>query len=476
MKNLKPYKEICLLALFFFLNVFASKADNADVSISAFKIYPENLAPGGGLNVPDKNANTSFKFHVDLSRFSRSTGGYYSGNCSFVLVYKDNYGATIDLASKDVTDANFNDASGRPTSSAIIPMTAVLPQGKLNGILYIRFKYFNSSQNKELTEDRTNQYISVVATGSSPSDIAKIGSMGFSTEGIIQTSEYFLVEGDIMLSNFYVLNYPNNSLKINNSNINIMVDKSIWASRSIWYNSVKDAIEVWNSAPNSNIKLHFFQSGYDNPERVDIYVREDNGRLPASVAARARFPEGYGKAGDLILVNTDFNGNSNSPFGNLTPGQATWNMLHQIGHCLGLKHTSQALGDQLSLMNRGTFYTEYSRSNRGIDYALPSANDEAAINALHPKDPGSTLDPSIGGGGDWYFASYVSKEKGINYRWEMVGMDGVSDYFDFGKLSDTNYPAFDSSYLGKHGTFQLKCTISGGKYTTPKSAVRTVVY
>lgn len=165
MKNLKSYKGICLLALFFFLNVFASKADNADVSISAFKIYPENLASGGGLNVPDKNANTSFKFHVDLSRYSRSTGGYYSGNCSFVLVYKDNYGATIDLASKDVTDANFNDASGRPTSSAIIPMTAVLPQGKLNGMLYIRFKYFNSAQNKELTEDRTNESIKVVYTG-----------------------------------------------------------------------------------------------------------------------------------------------------------------------------------------------------------------------------------------------------------------------------------------------------------------------
>jgi hypothetical protein len=162
MKNLKSYKGICLLALFFFLNVFASKADNADVLIHAFKIYPENLAPGGGLSVPDKNASTPFKFYMDLSRYARSTGGYYSGECSFVIVYKDNNNATIDLASRKVTDADFNDGLGRPTSSAIIPMDAVLPKGKLNGMLYIRFTYFNSALNKEVTEDRTNERIQVI--------------------------------------------------------------------------------------------------------------------------------------------------------------------------------------------------------------------------------------------------------------------------------------------------------------------------
>lgn len=162
MKNLKPYKGICLLALFFFLNVFASKAD---VLIHAFKIYPDNLAPGGGLSVSDKNTNTPFKFYLDLSRYVRSTGGYYSGECSFVLVYKDGNNAIIDLASRKVTDADFNDGLGRPTGSAIIPMDAVLPKGKLSGMLYIRFTYFNSALNKEVTEDRTNERIQVVYTG-----------------------------------------------------------------------------------------------------------------------------------------------------------------------------------------------------------------------------------------------------------------------------------------------------------------------
>lgn len=43
-------------------------------------------------------------------------------------------------------------------------MDAVLPKGKLNGGLYIRFKYFNSNQNKDVTEERTNEYIPVVYT------------------------------------------------------------------------------------------------------------------------------------------------------------------------------------------------------------------------------------------------------------------------------------------------------------------------
>ncbi|RQO71835.1 hypothetical protein DBR43_11395 [Pedobacter sp. KBW06] len=164
MKNLKSYKGICLLALFFFLNVFASKADNADILIQTFKIYPENLAPGGGLSVSDKNASTPFKFHLDLSRPARSTGGYYSGECSFVLVYKDNNNATIDLVSRKVTNADFNDGLGKPTGSAIIPMDAVLPKGILNGMLYIRFTYFNSAQNKVVTEERTNERIQVIYT------------------------------------------------------------------------------------------------------------------------------------------------------------------------------------------------------------------------------------------------------------------------------------------------------------------------
>lgn len=171
MKYLKFYKRISLLALFFFFNVFVSKAD---VQITAFKIYPENLAPGGGLNVPNKDTSTPFKFHVNLSRVLRSTGGYDSGVCKFVLVYKDYSGATIDLASKDVTDADYNDVSGAPRSYAILPMSAELPQGKTNGSLYIRFTYYNVAQAKTLTENRTNESIPVVYVEPGPIELSDL--------------------------------------------------------------------------------------------------------------------------------------------------------------------------------------------------------------------------------------------------------------------------------------------------------------
>lgn len=462
---------------FMFAGVFALKAAT---KVDRVSIEPKYFI-NGKLYIANPAVVTSFQYLVTLNR-GLLPNGFPDGTCKLQVMYSSCATCPVSSyvpisAERNIVNADYKTNSGIASAFADLSLVSNLPANTTTGGVLLKFTY--DENGKTETKYLSDNFISI-QTGSSnsidPSDLAKIQQMGFNTLGITADSEQYIVEDDIALLRTYVHVYPANNQKITNSNINILVDQSIWTSRSVWYSSVKEAIKVWNTNPNSNIKLHFFQSAYDNPARVDIYIRPDNGQLPANVAARSRFPSGDGKAGNMILVNTDFDGRSSSPFGNLTPEQATWNMLHQIGHCLGLKHTSETLTDPSSLMTRSSFYNEYNRSNRGLIYALPSVNDENVINTQYPLDKNSSLEPAISGGSDWYYASYISKENGVNYRWEMVGMDDVSDYFDFGKLPDTNDPAFDSSYLGKHGTFKLRCTISGGKYVNPKTAMRIVTY
>jgi len=339
--------------------------------------------------------------------------------------------------------------------------------------------------------------------------IAKIKELGFQTQNIKEFGEYYIVEDDIMISKKSLSETKrpeslmstggkisqastNNLVNGNNyHNVNISIDESIWG-HGVWYSAVLTAITVWNSNPNSDIKLNLIISDYQySPSpNVDIVIRGDQGALPTNVAAYAEFPTNSQRPGNLILVNSDFRDPNTQYF--IHQGQGAWNVIHEIGHTLGLRHTNwqtndtpTSIGANLiagtptsdpnSVMNGGTALSDYFNYSYP---ALPSIYDAIAINTLYPLSSGSNIIPYIGGkntlftnGQATYQMSYKSEEAGIYYKWEVTGINGTSYYHEF---TDDTDAILNEIGFSTPGNYQLKCTISGGKYTTPVTAVKNI--
>lgn len=339
--------------------------------------------------------------------------------------------------------------------------------------------------------------------------IAQIKEMGFRTDNIKEFGEYYIIEDDIMISKKSLSGAKrpetlmstggkisqastNNLVNGNNyHNVNISIDESIWGN-GVWYGAVLTAITVWNSNPNSDIKLNLIFSDYQYSPTptVDIVIRGDQGTLPTNVAAYAEFPTNSQRPGNLILVNSDFR----DPFTNyyIHQGQGAWNVIHEIGHTLGLRHTNWQTNDSPSnaganliagtptsdpnsVMNGGTALSDYFNYSYP---ALPSIYDAVAINTLYPLSSGSTISPYIGGkntvfpnGQATYQMSYKSEETGIYYKWVVTGINGTSYYYEF---TDDTDAILNEIGFSTPGNYQLQCTISGGKYSAPVTATKNI--
>ncbi|WP_161973484.1 M57 family metalloprotease [Arcticibacter tournemirensis] len=326
------------------------------------------------------------------------------------------------------------------------------------------------------------------------SDLAFFKQNGFDIDSIKELDEYYLIENDMMVSRkrlkealegnktksaegktsqYNTFNLVSN---YSNYNINVYVEQSIWTIPD-WYGGLNTAISAWNSIPGSNIKLHLISDDYNASERADIIVRADGGVLADDEAARAEFPVSSGRPGSVILVNTDIK----DPYTNyfLNMNQTAWNMIHEIGHCLGLRHTNWYFrnegtlpygaihvpgtpateGDPFSVMNGGT-------ALRSCTGNCLSAFDITAITSLYPINPNSPLVPIIRGltnfnsGQTNFYVSYYSNEPNINYSWEVIGINGTNHY-------DNSFDAMAGIELSlPPGNYKIKCTISGGKFGT----------
>ena len=340
--------------------------------------------------------------------------------------------------------------------------------------------------------------------------IAKIKALGFQTKGITEFQEYYIVEGDIMISKKSLSSTKgperlmsvggtisqastNNLIStINNHNINISVDASIYGDNT-WYNALKKAVTVWNSTSNSNVKLNLIYTSLTDysldQTNIDITIKGDNNQLDFNTVARAEFPTYNGKPGSLILINLDVK----NPFTNnyLNDGQAAWNVIHEIGHCLGLRHTNwetndppTSIGENLiagtptsdpnSVMNGSTGLSDYSAYTYPL---LPSNYDAIAISTLYPVNNSSVVLPYISsnkyfspGGEDYFKISYL--EQGVSYHWRAIGINGTNYDETIGTFTADTTPGigFPSS-----GNYQLQCTISGGKYTTPTTVTKNLI-
>lgn len=202
-----------------------------------------------------------------------------------------------------------------------------------------------------------------------------IESLGFPSDSIEDRGDHYLVEGDILFSKHreagQATGFPPRQAftgdLVNNAavtNITVLVDPSIpTGGVDDWRNEIQQAINDWNTV--GSTRLHF---SFTVSLPADIIIRSDAGALQPSVIAAAEFPSG-GHAGFQIRINLDFNNH------NISSGQKRYNMVHELGHTIGLRHTNWSARlespgtpipgtpctDSQSVMNGGTANSSWSR-------------------------------------------------------------------------------------------------------------------
>lgn len=216
----------------------------------------------------------------------------------------------------------------------------------------------------------------------SPDALAKIAAQGFSTENVHKVSQGYLVEGDIILTNEN-LNAPSSSptLLIANdeqyrtTNLVTSLPRTITVSISgtltslaVWSNATNAAIARYNALPNSRLIFQRVSSG-GNINVVGFNEGPSGGYITLGSSG---FPSG-GNPYNEIQINTNVNAYGSNPDVNYV----TSVLQHEIGHCIGFRHTDY-FNRALSCGGR-----RYNEGKAGIGAILipgtPSKNDATSF-------------------------------------------------------------------------------------------------
>lgn len=166
---------------------------------------------------------------------------------------------------------------------------------------------------------------------------AYLGSLGFDTTDYFVEDGKIVVEGDIAfdietikkeiapqvdgISKQYAHGYL-----VRQSRITYVRIRTTSNVTSAWSNAVNNAINEWNAIANCKIRLvPVSSSSYAN-------ITISRNSTGYGYVALASFPDALGNPGPTININPDFD--------DLSALQKDFVMVHELGHCLGMRHVN----------------------------------------------------------------------------------------------------------------------------------------
>src|ERR1700752_338204 len=168
---------------------------------------------------------------------------------------------------------------------------------------------------------------------------AQIAALGFRSDMIEDRGTYLLVEGDIKIEKSSLAPadalHPQfqwvTDLLVGSSQVqNIYVDLSGLASQPTWQSAAQSALTEWNKVNCSSVRLV-----EGTPADITFStVADPDPNLAARASWPADAPPGSGKPGPTIVVNTNYTATPNNSSTKLR------NMVHEIGHTIGFRHTN----------------------------------------------------------------------------------------------------------------------------------------
>lgn len=161
-----------------------------------------------------------------------------------------------------------------------------------------------------------------------------IKSMGLDTTFISEWNNYYVVEGDILickdsinLSKASTRQYRTNYYASDSQIIYVGVDNTI-AQNTDWREAIQEVITEYNK--NTGLQLRY--------RETSPTITITKGRIQEiDYCAAGTFPTSYGKPGNKIVINTNFFANIDTY---LSYKQKVFLLMHELGHNLGLRHTS----------------------------------------------------------------------------------------------------------------------------------------
>jgi Dual-action HEIGH metallo-peptidase len=237
--------------------------------------------------------------------------------------------------------------------------------------------------------------------------IEQLVIMGAKRDQIVDRGDHFVVEGDIRLDKTDLRAArraaepdgrahpvgPRHQRYVSTIAANrktIHVDLSaVAAENTAWANATRAAMSNWNSVVNSYIS--FVEGG---PADIVVSFVNTLNTQGECVAAQGAWPSS-GAPGATVQISRLY-------AGAYTNAEQVWIMTHELGHNIGLAHTNQTFGTQLSatptsdgssVMNSGSAF------GGGCPPAAPawswfSSYDQVAMQALYPIPAASGLSVS----------------------------------------------------------------------------------